>query len=207
MHTPPLQDNLLRCQHRLLPHPPQVNCNPPGNMAVHMGQYRSTQGSWLRLALLDVAGDGDITGIDLAASQVGGEGVQLDPACRAACHLCAHLQVFPCFNTLCAPSNTPTIPRHPALIIASECRQLAGNAEGFRRFLAALKPAAAAAGPARHRQQRPGGGGQVGNPAPTCYFCRCCWCWCWCMLQPELVPGRPVAAAATVCKAASACLH
>jgi hypothetical protein len=48
-------------------------------MAVHVGQYRSTDGSWLRLALLNVAGNGDIAGIDLAASQVG------ERATRSAC--------------------------------------------------------------------------------------------------------------------------
>ena len=65
---------------------PQVNCSPPGNMAVHVGQYRTADGSWLRLALLDVAGDGDIAGIDLAASQV--RWGLLYPACSAGCPLC-----------------------------------------------------------------------------------------------------------------------
>ncbi|KAL4440660.1 hypothetical protein ABPG77_000369 [Micractinium sp. CCAP 211/92] len=47
----------------------RVNCNPPGNVQVHVDTYRATEGGWLRLALTQVAGAGDIASIQLAPSQ------------------------------------------------------------------------------------------------------------------------------------------
>ncbi|KAI3436575.1 hypothetical protein D9Q98_005991 [Chlorella vulgaris] len=47
----------------------RVNCNPPGPLAVQVDQYRATEGGWLRLALRDVSGGGDIQSVELAGSQ------------------------------------------------------------------------------------------------------------------------------------------
>ncbi|KAI7843972.1 hypothetical protein COHA_002510 [Chlorella ohadii] len=46
----------------------RVNCNPPGPIAVAVDKYQVAGGSWLRLALKDVAGSGDIVGVSLAPS-------------------------------------------------------------------------------------------------------------------------------------------
>lgn len=59
-NCPPLLSSVLA---------PQVNCNPPGNLAVKVDQY---QGGWLRLALTNVAGSGDVTSVELAPSAVSG---------------------------------------------------------------------------------------------------------------------------------------
>lgn len=50
--------------------PLQVNCRPPGGITVHVDQYRADSGAWLKLALRDVAGQGDIVGVSLAPSAV-----------------------------------------------------------------------------------------------------------------------------------------
>ena len=53
--------------------PSQVNCAPPGNISVHVVDWRTSQGGWLRLALTDVAGSGDITRVQLSASPSPGQ--------------------------------------------------------------------------------------------------------------------------------------
>lgn len=50
----------------------QVNCNPPGPLMVHVDQYRPTSGGFLKLALKDVAGNGDIAAVSLTPSQARG---------------------------------------------------------------------------------------------------------------------------------------
>ena len=51
----------------------QVNCAPPRDISVHVADWRTSQGGWLRLALLDVAGGGDITRVQLSPSPSPGQ--------------------------------------------------------------------------------------------------------------------------------------
>ncbi len=63
----------------LIPQPPPhalqvayrlTECAPVDNITVRVDGYRIGQGGWLRLSLKDVAGDGGITSIELARTQV-----------------------------------------------------------------------------------------------------------------------------------------
>lgn len=47
---------------RLGAHTSQVPCNPPGNIKIAVTQLRREGGGYIRLALRDVAGSGDVVG-------------------------------------------------------------------------------------------------------------------------------------------------
>lgn len=54
--------------------PLQVPCDPPGGITVYVDTYRVTQGGWIRLALIGVAGAGGVTSVELkGSSQVAGQ--------------------------------------------------------------------------------------------------------------------------------------
>ncbi|GAB4820958.1 hypothetical protein N2152v2_008004 [Parachlorella kessleri] len=46
----------------------RVPCDPPSGITVHVDNYRATQGGWIRLGLVGVAGTGDITSVDIKGS-------------------------------------------------------------------------------------------------------------------------------------------
>ena len=47
----------------------RVNCQPgPGGIDVRVNEFRATEGGWVALTLLDVAGSGDITRVEVAES-------------------------------------------------------------------------------------------------------------------------------------------
>ena len=46
----------------------QVNCKPPGGLAIRLIQYRPTLGGYLKLAVLDVGGSGGLTAVGVRSS-------------------------------------------------------------------------------------------------------------------------------------------
>lgn len=46
----------------------QAPCDPPTDIVVVVTGYRPTQGGWIRLALLGVAGSGDVTAVEIKGS-------------------------------------------------------------------------------------------------------------------------------------------
>mmetsp|Transcript_9907 Transcript_9907/g.18467 ORF Transcript_9907/g.18467 Transcript_9907/m.18467 type:complete len:302 (-) Transcript_9907:69-974(-) len=44
----------------------QVECTPLDNITVRVGKYRTTDGGWIRLNLMDVGGDGGIASVELS---------------------------------------------------------------------------------------------------------------------------------------------
>ena len=48
--------------------PTQVNCNPPDGLVLRALEYRASGGGFLKLALRELAGAADVTGVDVSAA-------------------------------------------------------------------------------------------------------------------------------------------